>query len=140
MFESLKLLLSVIMTSKTNQVLYMLRRFRPLARILPETLYANRGAKLFVTILAVCFILIRTFFLTIGYILLAYMMPVLIMGEGSSAAAFIFAFLWMSLIGACINNYFMNSLPVRNSGTIGVDSTYPISSLDSLRSVPSISR
>ena len=94
-------------TYRTNSIIYSLKQLPLIKRILPNSLYKNRGLKIFASIISILWEIINIFIGKLLYILLMIFMA-LTWYHTNQADTFIHLFVFLTLAGGVINTYMLN--------------------------------
>ena len=94
-------------TYRTNSIIYSLKQLPLIKRILPNSLYKNRGLKIFASIISILWEIINIFIGKILYILLMTFMA-LTWYHTNQADTFIHLFVFLTLAGGVLNTYMLN--------------------------------
>lgn len=94
-------------TYRTNSIIYSIKQLPLIKRILPNSLYKNRGLKIFASIISILWELISIFIGKILYILLMIFMT-LTWYHTNQADTFIHLFVFLTLAGGVLNTYLLN--------------------------------
>ena len=94
-------------TYRTNSIIYSLKQLPLIKRILPNSLYKNRGLKIFANIISILWEIINIFIGKIIYILLMIFMA-LSWYKTNSADTFIHLFTFLTFAGGVLNTYMLN--------------------------------
>ena len=94
-------------TYRTNSIIYSLKQLPLIRRILPNSLYKNRGLKIFASIISILLEIINIFIGKILYILLMIFIA-LTWYHTNQADTFIHLFVFLTLAGGVLNTYMLN--------------------------------
>ncbi len=94
-------------TYRTNSIIYSLKQLPLIKRILPNSLYQNRGLKIFAGIISILLEIINVFIGKIIYIT-AMIFMVLSWYHTNQANTFIHLFVFLTLAGGVVNTYMLN--------------------------------
>ena len=94
-------------TYRTNSIIYSLKQLPLIKRILPNSLYKNRGLKIFASIISILWEIINIFIGKIIYILLM-IFTTLTWYHTNQADTFIHLFVFLTLAGGVLNTYMLN--------------------------------
>ena len=94
-------------TYRTNSIIYSLKQLPLIKRILPNSLYKNRGLKIFANIISILWEIINIFIGKIIYILLMIFMA-LSWYKTNNADTFIHLFTFLTYAGGVLNTYMLN--------------------------------
>ncbi len=94
-------------TYRTNSIIYSLKQLPLIKRILPNSLYKNRGLKIFASIISILWEIINIFIGKILYILLM-IFTTLTWYHTNQADTFIHIFIFLTFAGGVINTYMLN--------------------------------
>ena len=94
-------------TYRTNSIIYSLKQLPLIKRILPNSLYQNRGLKIFAGIISILLEIINIFIGKIIYIT-AMIFMVLSWYHTNQANTFIHLFVFLTLAGGVVNTYMLN--------------------------------
>ena len=94
-------------TYRTNSIIYSLKQLPLIKRILPNSLYKNRGLKIFASIISILWKIINIFIGKILYILLMIFMA-LTWYHTSQTDTFIHLFVFLTFAGGVLNTYMLN--------------------------------
>ena len=94
-------------TYRTNSIIYSLKQLPLIKRILPNSLYKNRGLKIFASIISILWEIINIFIGKIIYILLMIFMA-LTWYHTNQAETFIHLFVFLTFAGGVLNTYMLN--------------------------------
>ena len=94
-------------TYRTNSIIYSLKQLLLIKRILPNSLYKNRGLKIFANIISILLEIINIFIGKIIYILAMIFVP-LSWYNGNVSDTFIHLFMFLTLAGGVLNTYMLN--------------------------------
>ncbi len=94
-------------TYRTNSIIYSIKQLPLIKRILPNSLYKNRGLKIFASIISILWEIINIFIGKILYILLMIFMA-LSWYKTNHADTFIHLFTFLTFAGGVLNTYMLN--------------------------------
>ena len=94
-------------TYRTNSIIYSLKQLPLIKRILPNSLYKNRGLKIFASIISILWEIINIFIGKILYILLM-IFTALTWYHTNQADTFIHLFVFLTFAGGMLNTYMLN--------------------------------
>ena len=94
-------------TYRTNSIIYSLKQLPLIKRILPNSLYKNRGLKIFASIISILWEIINIFIGKILYILLM-IFTTLTWYHTNQADTFIHIFIFLTFAGGVLNTYMLN--------------------------------
>ena len=94
-------------TYRTNSIIYSIKQFPIIRKILPDSLYQNRGLKLFANILSIIWEIINIFLGKLIYIAVMIFMA-LSWYKTNPADTFIHLFLFLTFAGGVLNTYMLN--------------------------------
>ena len=94
-------------TYRTNSIIYSLKQLPLIKRILPNSLYKNRGLKIFANIISILLEIINIFIGKIIYIS-AMIFMALSWYKTNQADTFIHLFVFLTLAGGVLNTYMLN--------------------------------
>lgn len=94
-------------TYRTNSIIYSIKQLPLIKRILPNSLYKNKGLKIFAGIISILWELINIFIGKILYILLMIFAP-LSWYSGNGADIFLHLFVLLTFAGGVLNTYMLN--------------------------------
>ena len=94
-------------TYRTNSIIYSIKQLPLIKKILPNSLYKNRGLKIFANIISILWELISIFIGKIIYIVAMIFGP-LSLYNGNGADIFLHLFMFLTLAGGVLNTYMLN--------------------------------
>ena len=94
-------------TYRTNSIIYSLKQLPLIKRILPNSLYKNKGLKIFAGIISILWEILNIFIGKILYILLMIFAP-LSLYSGNGVDTFIHLFVFLTFAGGVLNTYMLN--------------------------------
>lgn len=94
-------------TYRTNSVIYSIKQLPLIKRVLPNTLYKNRGLKIFANIISILWEIISIFIGKIIYIAAMIFGP-LSLYNVNGADIFLHLFVFLTLAGGVLNTYMLN--------------------------------
>ncbi len=94
-------------TYRTNSIIYSIKQLPIIKRILPNSLYKNRGLKIFANIISILYEIISIFIGKIIYIV-AMIFMALSWYKTNQADTFIHLFTFLTLCGGMLNTYMLN--------------------------------
>ncbi len=95
-------------TYRTNSIIYSLKQLPIIKRILPNSLYKNRGLKIFANIISILWEIVNVFIGKIIYIS-AMIFMALSWYHTNQADTFIHLFVFLTFAGGVLNTYMLNS-------------------------------
>ena len=94
-------------TYRTNSIIYSIKQLPLIKRILPNSLYKNKGLKIFANIISILWEIISVFIGKIIYITAMIFGP-LSWYNGNEADIFLHLFTFLTLAGGVLNTYMLN--------------------------------
>ena len=94
-------------TYRANSIIYSIKQFPIINKILPNSLYKNKGLKIFANIISILIELIFTFLGKFGYIVLMVFLMTFIY-KTNNANTFLHIFTFLTICGAVLNTYMLN--------------------------------
>ncbi len=94
-------------TYRTNSIIYSIKQLPIIRKILPNSLYENKGLKIFANIISILWEIINIFIGKILYIAAMIFMP-LSWYETNQADTFIHLFTFLTFAGGVLNTYMLN--------------------------------
>ena len=94
-------------TYRTNSIIYSLKQLPIIKRILPNSLYKNKGLKIFASVISILWEIINIFIGKIIYIATMIFMA-LSWYDTNQADTFIHLFVFLTLAGGVLNTYMLN--------------------------------
>lgn len=94
-------------TYRTNSVIYSIKQFPFIKKILPSSLYKNKGLKIFANIISVLIEIITTFLGKFLYMLLAIQLGAALYKTNLSNT-FLHIFFFLTIVGGMMNTYIFN--------------------------------
>lgn len=94
-------------TYRTNSIIYSLKQLPLIKRILPNSLYKNKGLKIFAGIISILWEIINIFIGKVIYIA-AMIFMALSWYKTNNADTFIHIFTFLTLAGGVLNTYMLN--------------------------------
>ena len=94
-------------TYRTNSIIYSIKQLPLIKRILPNSLYKNKGLKIFANIISILWEIISVFIGKIIYITAMIFGP-LSWYNGNEAVIFLHLFTFLTLAGGVLNTYMLN--------------------------------
>ena len=94
-------------TYRTNSIIYSIKQLPLIKRILPNSLYKNKGLKIFANIISILWEIISIFIGKIIYIIVMIFGP-LSWYNGNGADIFLHLFTFLTLAGGVLNTYMLN--------------------------------
>lgn len=94
-------------TYRVNSIIYSIKQLPIIKKILPNSLYKNRGLKIFANIISILMEIIGIFIGKLLYILIM-IVAVLQLYKTNSANIFLHIFMFLTLCGALLNTYMFN--------------------------------
>ena len=91
-------------TYRTNSIIYSIKQLPIIRKILPNSLYENKGLKIFANIISILWEIINIFIGKILYIAAMIFMP-LSWYETNQADTFIHLFTFLTFAGGVLNTY-----------------------------------
>ncbi|MCU6761426.1 Uncharacterised protein [uncultured Roseburia sp.] len=107
MFKSFCISFRLKNTYRVNSIIYSLKQFPGIRRLLPQTLYQNRGLKILGNVLSILWEIVSLFLfkgLYLGFLVFA---PVFLY-EGPKGESFLHIFFCLTIIGGFLNTYMFN--------------------------------
>ncbi len=92
---------------RANSIIYSIKQFPIINKILPNSLYKNKGLKIFANIISILIEFIFTFLGKFLYVFLA-IFSILIVYSVEKSDSFIHIFLFLTIGGAFMNTYMLN--------------------------------
>ncbi len=94
-------------TYRVNSIIYSIKQLPIIKRILPNSLYKNRGLKIFANIISILLEILNIFIGKLLYIAIM-IFSVLQMYQTNSADTFLHLFIFLTLCGGVLNTYMLN--------------------------------
>ena len=94
-------------TYRVNSIIYSIKQLPIIKKILPDSLYKNRGLKIFANIISILMEVIGIFIGKLLYIVLM-IFSVLQLYKTNNADTFLHIFMFLTLCGALLNTYMFN--------------------------------
>ena len=94
-------------TYRANSIIYSIKQFPIINKILPDSLYKNKGLKIFVNIISILIEIIFTFIGKSLYIAFMIFLMTFVY-ETNKADTFLNIFMFLTLCGAVLNTYMLN--------------------------------
>ena len=94
-------------TYRVNSIIYSIKQLPIIKRILPNSLYKNRGLKVFANIISILLEILNIFIGKLLYIAIM-IFSVLQMYQTNSADTFLHLFVFLTLCGGVLNTYMLN--------------------------------
>ena len=104
-------------TYRVNNIIFSLKQIPLIKKILPSSLYKNKGLKIFASIISILMELSTTFFTKPLYIMLVILLPSIYMGTDTSASiymgmdtsVFLRVFTFLTIAGTVLNCHFFEA-------------------------------
>ena len=94
-------------TYRTNSIIYSIKQLPIIKKILPNSLYKNKGLKIFANIISILYEILSIFIGKIIYIV-AMIFMVLSWYKTNQSDTFIHLFTFLTLCGGVLNTYMLN--------------------------------
>ena len=94
-------------TYRVNSIIYSIKQFPIIKKILPDSLYKNRGLKIFANIISILWEIINIFIGKLLYIAIM-IFAVLSLYKTNQADTFLHIFMFLTFAGAVLNTYMLN--------------------------------
>ena len=94
-------------TYRVNSIIYSIKQFPIITRILPNSLYKNKGLKIFANIISILIEILSIFVGKLIYIA-SMIFAVLSFYETNQTDTFLHIFLFLTICGAVLNTYMLN--------------------------------
>lgn len=107
MFKSFCISFRLKNTYRVNSIIYSLKQFPGIRRILPQTLYQNRGLKILGNVLSILWEIVSLFLFKGLYLGLLVFAPVFLY-DGPKGESFLHIFFCLTVIGGFLNTYMFN--------------------------------
>lgn len=108
LWQAFRISFSLKNTYRVNSIIYSLKQIPLIKKLLPASLYQNRGLKIFANIIAIIWEILSTFLGKALYVFTMVFGPVLLFAHLPSNSLFIHVLFFLTLAGAYTNTYLFN--------------------------------
>lgn len=107
MFETFITSFKLKNTYRVNSIIYSIKQFPVIRKILPNSLYKNRGLKIFANVISAIWEIISIFLGKLLYIAIM-IFSLLALYKTNSADTFLHIFVFLTLAGGVLNTFMLN--------------------------------